>query len=381
MMLAIVADVTRGRELPGGDICEASDVIFQTAEDGLADTIKPRLEQLGADCSQIHVIDEDEKVLTFSDERIERAIIKTGAKLLILDPLQAYLGGSNMNSAGGIRPLMKLLAGVAERTECAIVIIGHLNKSKNNSQYRGLGSIDIYAAARSVLTVGRIDKNTRAVIQSKSNLAAPGSAIAFELDPVHGFQWLGECDVTVDDILSGKAKNQESQLNKAKRIIKTILSDGYPVAAKVIITAAAEESVSEKNLKRAKKELGVITFKDGDAWYWQMPIDVEFHEHYQFKGALTENYVVQQIRDIFDVSPKFFVPSPAGEIDFIVQDSMNIIPIEVKSGEAVRATSFKNYIDKYSPANAVRFSKLEYQKNNRFTNMPLYLARKMKELM
>jgi predicted AAA+ superfamily ATPase len=102
---------------------------------------------------------------------------------------------------------------------------------------------------------------------------------------------------------------------------------------------------------------------------------------YQFKGALTENYVLQQIRDLFDVSPKFFSPTSTSEIDFVVQNSMDVIPIEVKSGETVKATSFKNYIDKYSPANAVRFSKLEYQKNDRFTNIPLYLARKTKELM
>lgn len=102
---------------------------------------------------------------------------------------------------------------------------------------------------------------------------------------------------------------------------------------------------------------------------------------YQFKGALTENYVLQQIQDMFDVPPKYFAPSSTNEIDLVVQNSMDIIPIEIKSGEAVKATSFKNYIDKYSPVNALRFSKLEYQKNDKFTSIPLYLARKTKELM
>jgi RecA/RadA recombinase len=276
MMLAVAADLTKGRELPGGGDCETSNVIFQTAEDGLADTIKPRLEQLGADCSRIHVIDEDEKVLTFSDERIEHAIVKTGAKLLILDPLQAYLGGNNMNSAGGIRPFMKLLAGIAERTGCAIVIIGHLNKSKNQSQYRGLGSIDIYAAARSVLTVGKIDKHTRAVVQIKSNLAPPGSAIAFELDSVHGFKWLGECDISVDDIMNSKVKNQESRLDDAKRFLKSILFDGLEVAATIVIEAAKEAGIADKTLKRAKLELGVISVKHANVWYWQLPIEAHF---------------------------------------------------------------------------------------------------------
>jgi predicted AAA+ superfamily ATPase len=102
---------------------------------------------------------------------------------------------------------------------------------------------------------------------------------------------------------------------------------------------------------------------------------------YQFKGALTENYVLQQIRDLFDVSPKFFSPSATSEIDFFVQNGMNVIPIEVKAGESVKATSFKNYIDKYKPTNAVRYSKLAYQKNDNFTNVPLYLARGTKNIM
>ena len=104
---------------------------------------------------------------------------------------------------------------------------------------------------------------------------------------------------------------------------------------------------------------------------------------YQFKGPLTENYVLQQIRDIFDVEPKFFAHtgSGLGEIDFLAQNSMNIIPIEVKSGESIKAKSFKNYLHKYSPLNAIQYSKLEYRKDNKFVNIPLYLAGRTKELM
>ena len=81
MMLAIAAAVTKGEILPGGVAAPPVNVIFQTAEDGLADTIKPRLEQLGADCGRVHVIDETEQALSLSDERIEQSIIKTDAKL------------------------------------------------------------------------------------------------------------------------------------------------------------------------------------------------------------------------------------------------------------------------------------------------------------
>lgn len=101
---------------------------------------------------------------------------------------------------------------------------------------------------------------------------------------------------------------------------------------------------------------------------------------YQFKGALTENYVLQQIKAIYDTEPKYYAPTSTNEIDFVVQDGMNIIPIEVKAGESVTSASFKNYIKEYNPEKAVRLSKLGYEINDSFVNLPLYLANKMGEL-
>jgi hypothetical protein len=265
--------------LPGGGCGEPASVIFQTAEDGLADTIKPRLEQLGANCGRVHVVDEDEKSLSLSDERIEQAIIQMDAKLFILDPLQAYLGGADMHSANGIRPLMKSLGAVAERTGCAIVIIGHLNKKGGKAQYRGLGSIDIYAAARSVLTVGRLDEGTRAMVHGKSNLAPPGAPQAFSFDPTAGFIWHGDCDVTLDDLLSGKNTSPKpgNQLDKAKRFLESTLAhDAVPAVE--VQAMAKEQGISSKTLTRAKEALGVISVKRQDKWYWQIPITVEYEE-------------------------------------------------------------------------------------------------------
>lgn len=101
---------------------------------------------------------------------------------------------------------------------------------------------------------------------------------------------------------------------------------------------------------------------------------------YQFKGALTENYVLQQIKAIYDTKPKYYAPTSTNEIDFVVQDGMNIIPIEVKAGESVTSASFKNYIKEYKPEKAVQLSKLGYEINDSFVNLPLYLANKMHEL-
>ena len=159
LVLAIASAITIGGELPlVNDIPIKAAVLYQTAEDGLGDTIKPRLIASGADCSKVIVIDESEESLTLIDDRIEKAIVETGAKLFIIDPLQAYLGAKvDMHRANEVRPIFKKLANVADRTGCAIVIIGHMNKNNGlKSVYRGLGSIDISAAARSILLVGRV---------------------------------------------------------------------------------------------------------------------------------------------------------------------------------------------------------------------------------
>jgi hypothetical protein len=277
--VAVAAAVTLGAGLPGKDIAiPRSNVIMQNAEDSYTKLIHPKLEMFGADLDTIHVIDADEEELSFTDERIEQSIIRTRARLVILDPVQAYFGGKNMNSTGDVRPIMKQLGGVAARTGCAVLLVGHMNKGGGKSQYRGLGSIDIYAAARSVLTVGRIDvdETMRAVVHNKSNLSAPGASLAFGLDPVDGFCWLGEYDITIDELLSGKQK-PESQFTKARRLIETVLANGA-VPAIDMEQMAADEGISLKTLNRAKSALGVLSTKRGDGWYWILPIEADYSE-------------------------------------------------------------------------------------------------------
>lgn len=101
---------------------------------------------------------------------------------------------------------------------------------------------------------------------------------------------------------------------------------------------------------------------------------------YQFKGQLTENYVLQQLRGQFEVEPRYYSDKNS-EIDFVLQNGMEIIPIEVKGGEEKSAPSFKKYIADHKPEHAFRFSKRGYRKDGDFTNLPLYLARKTKALL
>ncbi len=156
--MQLAAACTNQKFLPDMEPFEPFNMIFQTAEDGLGDTVKPRLVSSGADLKRVLVIDDAENPLSLADDRIEKAIRENNAKLMVIDPLQAFLGANvDMNRANEVRPIFCKLADIAQATGCAIVMIGHLNKaSGTQSAYRGLGSIDIAAVVRSILFVGKV---------------------------------------------------------------------------------------------------------------------------------------------------------------------------------------------------------------------------------
>ena len=247
-------------------------VIYQSAEDGLADTIKPRLEAAGADCENISVIDESAKSLSMIDERLEEAMVRTKARLLILDPIQAYLGGGmDMNRANEAREMTKKLAAVAEKRQCAIVLVGHMNKAAGNkAAYRGMGSIDFFAVARSVLLVGRVrdEANIRAVVQIKNNLAAFGHSKAFELSE-GGFKWLGDYEITANEILGGIAP-KANKLEQAKRMLRELAEINNVMESNEIFSLANEHEISKRTLENAKKELKIRAKRINNIWYWEL---------------------------------------------------------------------------------------------------------------
>ena len=273
MVLNLAAKLSKGEALDENmKVTEPVNVIYQTAEDGLADTVKPRLELAGADCERIIVIDESDKSLSMVDERLEQAIVRTGARLLILDPIQAYLGGGmDMNRANEARDMTKKLGALAEKTKCAIILIGHMNKaSGNKAAYRGIGSIDFFAVARSVLLVGRVEgeSNTRAVVQIKNNLAAFGHPKAFALSE-DGFKWLGDYEITVDEVLGGITP-KANKMEQAKQMLRELAETQSAVLSNEIFDRANELGISKRTLENAKKELGVQTRKINNAWYWEL---------------------------------------------------------------------------------------------------------------
>ncbi len=257
-MLQIAASLSQGYGLPGqegtlqGKHNHGQPVLYLSTEDGLADTLRPRLDAAGADCTKIHALtgwrtQDGETVTTGSSTLADLPVIKAAMAeyhpaLVIIDPLQAYLGAkTDMYRANEVRPLLAELVLVAEQYDCAIVCVRHLSKHlQSRAMYRGLGSIDCTAAARSVLLVGEEPSSegeggrssesapARCVLaQSKCSLAPKGLSLVFELRDGR-FYWGGQSHITADDMVKGlqPTARRDTEVQKAEEWLRTHLCRG-----------------------------------------------------------------------------------------------------------------------------------------------------------
>ena len=276
LALNIAAILSRGEHLPTEldykYTYDSITTIYQTAEDGLSDTIKPRLTAAKADCSRICTIIEGESSLNFCDKRLEETISSTGAKLLIMDPIQAYLGADvDMHRANEIRPVMSRLEAIAEKYGCAVVLIGHMNKSGKKAKYKGLGSIDITAAARSVLFVGRKDndKFQRCLIPVKSNLAPEGRAVLFSVGDT--LTWNGFADIDISKVCSDgfQANNDKpSKVVQAEDMLRAAFESEKRIKKTDIDILCRENGIKQRVLEEAKRNLHISSVKIKDCWFW-----------------------------------------------------------------------------------------------------------------
>ena len=262
--MMLTAACTNRKLFPNMEDIEPFNVIYQTAEDGMGDTIKPRLIEAGADLSRVMVIDDTEEALTLSDDRIEKAVRQNRVRLVIIDPVQAFIGADvDMNRANEVRPVFRKLGMIAEKTGCAIVLIGHLNKSSGTqSTYRVLGSIDIMAAVRSLIFIGKVrkDPTTRVLIHEKSSLAPPGETMAFKLGDEEGFRWVGAYEISADELLDGKeVKATETKLERGRKLIRELLADKKEISIRELDEKAKEQGISGRTMRdvrsRMKNEL------------------------------------------------------------------------------------------------------------------------------
>ncbi|MGI8937812.1 MAG: AAA family ATPase [Iamia sp.] len=303
LMLDLAARITTGTPMPDEDLATVppADVVLMAAEDGLADTIRPRLDAAGADCARVHHLDavpvvDDEgnirdrpPVIPGDADAIEALVTSTGAVLVVVDVLMAYLDGRNNSYRDqDVRGALAPLAAVAERTGATIVVLRHLTKQSGGAAlYRGGGSIGIIGAARSALVaaVDPDDENgvRRVLAQTKSNLGPPPPALGYQLsaDDDRGcarVEWLGVTAHTADGLVAAPQTAEErSALDEATDWLRSMLAD-EPRLRSELARRARAEGISDVTLRRAREHLGVVVERDdhteGRPSTWALPPDL-----------------------------------------------------------------------------------------------------------
>ena len=276
LMMNIISAVSNGSFVPDGRrLKKPMHVIYQCSEDGAGDTIKPRLTAAGADCTNVAFLDEEMDWLTLNDEKIRRAIADFNAKLLVIDPVQAYLGDADISNVSGMRKMLRQLSIWAGMYDCAIVLIGHLNKKQSSKDlYRSLGSIDLIASARSVIQIeeSSTDPGIKTIRQVKNSLAPKGRDLFFAIDADRCIQWV-ECDES-GELPSPDEMNisivKMSKQAQAAEVLKVMLKD-EPMKSSEVQALFKRENISEKTLFITKKNLGIRSVKRDGVWYWQLP--------------------------------------------------------------------------------------------------------------
>jgi len=300
----ITARITTGRPLyPSANAIPPGAVLLCQAEDD-RDTTISNISAAGGDLKQVYFVENhDGSGLLLPNEigELERQIVRTGAKLVVLDPVSAFIKGQSEVS---IRRCTTPLSAMARKTECALVLVRHLRKSRGPVMQRGLGSISLVAAARSALLVAP-DPNRcgqSVLVQYKSSLGALSKSLAFRLTPVRDglmTTWQGESHCTLDDFESDHEDG--AALTEAKHVLVAILAGG-PVPADKATKVAARAGLTSRTLRRAKRALGVdskhLGFGAGSVWLW----------------SLVDNDAVRAIRD--------------SELDELVDDLTSGSPID-----------------------------------------------------
>ena len=292
MVMDLAARVSSGLAMPDeSEMGTAAGVVILSAEDGLADTVRPRLDAAGGDPSRVLALttkedgEAGERLLTLPDDilLIERGVAQVGAGLVTIDPLVAFFGTkTDSHRDQDVRRALAALAALADRTGAAVVVVRHLNKTVGgNALYRGGGSIGIIAAARSGLLVAKDaeDENRRVLAVQKGNLSKPAPSLAFSLEEVDNgavrLAWHGDSPLDAAQLLGGNyARNDHTEVGKAEVFLLEILKDG-PLLKNKVQEMAEEVGIAERTLERAKKRLGVVSKKRGDGWAWSLRNSVD----------------------------------------------------------------------------------------------------------
>lgn len=291
LALALVAHFSAGIPLPGEVAVEGMRnpelrVIYMTAEDDPGLTLRPRLELMGATLDNVLVCEGirlDDNIVDPLDLSTQDGIEVLASlceqyrpTLIILDPFVAFIGRSDINKANEVRPIMTALNLLARKHNTAVVPIRHLTKgARDRIIYRGMGTIDLIAAARSALLVANDPENpaVRVMFHQKHNLSPQGASLGYTITD-DGFRWIGEVSLSPTDALKpdgNSSGHSETKREAAAQWLEDFL-DQYPqgVAAKALFEAAKEQGFSERTLRRARQEIEAVIVKDGPLWLWKL---------------------------------------------------------------------------------------------------------------
>lgn len=286
--LSIAAELSRGR-LQDNRIVEPANTLYLSVENPVAESLRPRFDALGGDPARFFLLqgksqfDQDGNqhltAVTLADlTEIEAAIVKVHARLMVVDPIQSYLGaGVDLHRSNETRPVMDGLAMLAQRHGCAILLLRHLSKqSGGKAIHRGLGSVDLTGAVRSEILAGSLpdDPDARAMVHIKSNVGRTGRALGYSIDEQGHFEWTGESQITEAQLLAAPAGPDNGKLAHAREWLSAQLSSGAQEQEE-IQNLAKDEGISKATLRRAKRELCVRSRKDGlsGPWMWCLPED------------------------------------------------------------------------------------------------------------
>jgi putative DNA primase/helicase len=275
LSMDLAARVSTGAAFPDNASCKVGEALILTCEDGAGDTLRPRLDKHGADVTKIGNIN---GITLISGETVYPNLRShldpianyfeqhPNVRLLIIDPISAFLGDkTDSHNNSSVRAVLGPLVELAERFSVAILGITHLNKGEAKAINKVMGSIAFVAAARAVWQVSKDheDDEKRLFLPVKNNLAQ-STGLSFKIRD-------GRCEWSSEPVLRSvddSFERNETPKEEAKAWLSAQLDQ--PIAAKVILRMAAGDGFSERTLKRAKKELGVVSYKEGDSWVWSM---------------------------------------------------------------------------------------------------------------
>lgn len=293
LTIDVAARVSSGRAFPDGASCERGTVILLSAEDDPGDTIRPRLDAAEADVSHVHLLEAVRNVTTdgkaiettFNLERdldaLEDAVQRTGARLVVIDPVSAYLGATDSHNNSAVRGLLKPLTALAARYHVAVVAVTHLRKSSGAAIHRIVESLAFGATGRSAWGVAADpDDNARRLFASiKQNLAKDGGGLAYRIQADEGevahIEWEpGAVAIDVNMLMGGfESREANSERREASEWLQDYLDLG-PQPASDVKAKARTIGLAWITVRRAADSIGIIKRKIGGrgaGWEWALP--------------------------------------------------------------------------------------------------------------